>query len=367
MATKRRTDYQVDEEALKRMMAGDVTALERTVPPEEEPETKSQAGPCLEKQEKKSGSSRQQIKKTPDGAADSDEYRSRFLKVKLSGARRQTYINDTLYRTVAKVLPVIAPEMSVPMFLGSVLSDHLERYQHIINEIYNQEATQKANRMEEIVYLSIRFGCTAYLLYKVWKQKERIGKICDLLYTPRNRPQAEKDNGEPGNAQDVMGATRFVYLDENAGKTVAPYMSQQLETGSDFIGADKDIPEDEVECKLPLEEMRMLKDEQEELDSRSPEAEAIVPAVTPADLLNVGDVLLNLDGAGSDEDKSYRAAMTLRAIRETDMFELFSSQVENKKLIEELMERYVDEEGNALPLKKERNVSKPVADWRKLV
>ena len=40
MTTKRRTDYQVDEEALKRMMAGDVTALERTVPPEEEPEQK---------------------------------------------------------------------------------------------------------------------------------------------------------------------------------------------------------------------------------------------------------------------------------------------------------------------------------------
>lgn len=149
-----------------------------------------------------------------------------------------------------------------------------------------------------------------------------------------------------------MGATRFVYLDENAGKTVAPYMSQQLEMGSDLIGKDEDIPEDEVECKLPLEEMRMLKDEQEKLDSRSPETEAIVPAVTPADLLNVGDVLFNLDGAGSDENKSYRAAMTLRAIRETDMFELFSSQVENKKLIEELMERYVDEEGNALPLKK---------------
>ena len=41
MTTKRRTDYQVDEEALKRMMAGDVTALERTVPPEEEPDKKS--------------------------------------------------------------------------------------------------------------------------------------------------------------------------------------------------------------------------------------------------------------------------------------------------------------------------------------
>ena len=154
-----------------------------------------------------------------------------------------------------------------------------------------------------------------------------------------------------------MGATRFVYLDENAGKTVAPYMSQQLETGSDFIGADKDIPEDEVECKLPLEEMRMLKEEQKELDSRSSETEAIAPMVTPADLLNVGDVLFNLN-------KSYRAAMTLHSIRETDMFELFSSQVENKKLIEELMEKYVDKEGNALPLKRERKENPVDYEWR---
>ena len=223
--------------------------------------------------------------------------------------------------------------------------------------------------MEEIVYLSIRLGCTAYLLYKVWEQKKRIGEICDLLYTPRSKkPEMEKDDHRnPENTTDVMGATRFVYLDENAGKTVAPYMSQQLEMGSDLIGKDEDIPEDEVECKLPLEEMRMLKEEQEELDSRSPETEAIAPMVTPADLLNVGDVLLNLNGAGSDENKSYRAAMTLHSIRETDMFELFSSQVENKKLIEELMGKYVDKEGNALPLKRERKESKHVTDWRNLV
>lgn len=96
-----------------------------------------------EKQEKKNAFSKQQLRKPPEELSDSDEYRKRFLKVKLSGARRQTYINDALYRTVAKVLPVIAPDMSVPMFLGSVLSDHLERYQNTINEIYNQEATQK--------------------------------------------------------------------------------------------------------------------------------------------------------------------------------------------------------------------------------
>lgn len=92
------------------MMAGDVTALDKMASPAE--------------------------------ASGPDEYRRRFLKERLSGSRRQTYIHDALYRTVAKLLPVIAPDMSVPMFLGSVLSDHLERYQDVINEIYNQEANQ---------------------------------------------------------------------------------------------------------------------------------------------------------------------------------------------------------------------------------
>ena len=143
MATKRRTDYPVDEDALKRMMAGDVTALGKKTPPEEEREMQILPASSSEKQEKKNAFSKQQLRKPPEELSDSDEYRKRFLKVKLSGARRQTYINDALYRTVAKVLPVIAPDMSVPMFLGSVLSDHLERYQNTINEIYNQEATQK--------------------------------------------------------------------------------------------------------------------------------------------------------------------------------------------------------------------------------
>ena len=221
--------------------------------------------------------------------------------------------------------------------------------------------------MEEIVYLSIRFGCTAYLLYKVWKQKERIGKICDLLYTPRNRPQAEKDNGEPGNAQDVMGATRFVYLDENAGTFAAPYMSQPLETGNDYLGEEEAVPENEVECGLPLEEMRLLKEEQERLDEQAPGTEGITPVITSDDLLNAGDVLLNLDGAQMNEEKKRRAAVTLHAIRETDMFELISSQVENKSLIEELIDQYIGNDGNVLPVKRKKNEGQPEHAWRQFL
>ena len=145
MTTKRRMDYRVDEDALKRMMAGDVTALEETVPPAEALEKKALPFPGDAREENLCRfPKKQQTRKFPDEASGADEYRLRFLEAKLAGTRRQTYIQRYPYTgLLPKVLPVIAPDMSVPMFLNSVLSDHLERYQDIINEIYNQEATQK--------------------------------------------------------------------------------------------------------------------------------------------------------------------------------------------------------------------------------
>lgn len=98
--------------------------------------------------------------------------------------------------------------------------------------------------------------------------------------------------------------------------------------------------------------MRLLKEEQERLDEQTPGTEGIAPVITSDDLLNAGDVLLNLDGAQMNEEKKRRAAVTLHAIRETDMFELISSQVENKSLIEELIDQYIGNDGNVLPVKK---------------
>lgn len=221
--------------------------------------------------------------------------------------------------------------------------------------------------MEEIVYLSVRIGCAGYLLYKLWNQKKQVHRICELLYTPPQKEREEKKTSSETDPVEVMGATRFVYLDENAGTFVAPYMSQPLENGSDYLGEEEAVMEDEVECELPLEDMKLLKEEQERLDEQALDTESVTPTITSDDLLNAGDVLLNLDGAQMDEEKKRRAAVTLHAIRETDMFELISSQVENKGLIEELIGRYVDEEGCALPMKKEKDRGISVADWRELI
>ena len=216
--------------------------------------------------------------------------------------------------------------------------------------------------MEEIVYLSIRFGCTAYLLYKVWKQKERIGKICDLLYTPRNRPQAEKDNGEPGNAQDVMGATRFVYLDENAGKTAAPFMSQPLERN--FIGEEEDVQQEDVECNLQLDKMKLLQEVQEDLDAESPEVESVSPVLSSRDMEVLGEYLTHQDEA--DHEKAMQAARVLFSIRQTSLIDVFLSNMENSAIVEELIDRYLDEDGNPKPLKV-KDGNEPSDDWRKYI
>lgn len=130
-------------------------------------------------------------------------------------------------------------------------------------------------------------------------------EICRLLYGKGAETGAEtpvecpKDTG----TEDVMGSTRFVYLDEDAGTGVAPYMSQPLEMSADYIGEEDEIQDGEVECNLSLEEMELLRKEQEELDGMAPEAVAVTQAVTADDLSLAGDVLMKVDGADRDVGK----------------------------------------------------------------
>ena len=192
--------------------------------------------------------------------------------------------------------------------------------------------------MEGLVYLSVRVGCAAYLLYKVWEQKKKVRELCDLLYTPAKREQMISMSPEPADEKEVMGKTRFVYLDENAGKTAAPYMSQPLEQGTDYIGEDEEIREEDVECLLPLEEFSL-----------------------------VGDVLMRVNGADQDADKRSSAARTLFAIRNTSLFDLFISQVGNEEAVNKLLEENLDEDGNPRPLKKGGKRNNGGVDWRELV
>ena len=66
-------------------------------------------------------------------------YEETFLTRKMGGARRQTYLNASLYEELSKVLPVIAPGISVPVFVSNVLAKHLIQYRTLINELYKEK------------------------------------------------------------------------------------------------------------------------------------------------------------------------------------------------------------------------------------
>lgn len=126
MADGKRKIYNVDEDVFRRVVAGDTSALE---------ELDGKAD------EKKNTAARPSVNKETDTAEE--DYKARFLTDRLTGTRRQTYIHDSLYRAIAGILPVIAPEMSVPTFVNNVLSDHLERYGETINRMYNETASKR--------------------------------------------------------------------------------------------------------------------------------------------------------------------------------------------------------------------------------
>lgn len=71
------------------------------------------------------------------GMENASAYREMFLTRKMTGARRQTYIDESLYETLTGILPVIAPGISVPTFVNNVLAEHMEKYRDIIDGKYS--------------------------------------------------------------------------------------------------------------------------------------------------------------------------------------------------------------------------------------
>ena len=66
-------------------------------------------------------------------------YRERFLVNIPASNRSHVYINREVAECIKRVLPVIAPEMSISGFISNILVDHLQKHWDEINELYNKE------------------------------------------------------------------------------------------------------------------------------------------------------------------------------------------------------------------------------------
>lgn len=141
---KKREIFKVDEDVLKDMMAsesiscgksgGDVggnvvfaTEKGKNVPEIEKLE--------LEK-------SRKTIRADPGLEKKVEMYRELFLDKRRSVHRKQTYISYDMYCKLARILPLLSDDMSVPAFLDNVLTHHLETYSKELGELFRRKTQE---------------------------------------------------------------------------------------------------------------------------------------------------------------------------------------------------------------------------------
>lgn len=134
--------YEVDEDYLKTVMAGDVPSLkQQKKEPAEKPENTVE--PKSEKntgeKEKTEQESRDATDSRPRKKREGKSYEAMFLGRRESVQRRQTYISLELYKKIARFLPVIGEELTVPTYIDNILSQHLEQYKDEINELYDKK------------------------------------------------------------------------------------------------------------------------------------------------------------------------------------------------------------------------------------
>lgn len=221
--------------------------------------------------------------------------------------------------------------------------------------------------MEHTFYLTVRALVVVYVLYRLYVivYKRRFYGFWEFLPALREFLLEKKEGGKtedvtvpvkPEPFSPVIGKTTVVYLEDPSSVTVAPVLTEQLET-TGYIGEEKDISPDEVESELtpPLEKILDKEEYYEHLDENAPgEDPELSTGLTYQQLSQAVDVLSSSSLENKKDEEVIEVARTLYAIRGTDMFQFFASQVGNIALVEQLLEEYLDGDGQPLPKRKKK-------------
>mgnify|MGYP000762007944 FL=1 len=141
---KKREIFKVDEDVLKDMMASESISCGKSggdvggnvVSATEKGKNVSE----VEKQEKEK--SRTKISAENGLEKKVEMYRELFLDKRKSVHRKQTYISYDMYCKLARILPLLSDDMSVPAFLDNVLAHHLETYSKELGELFRRKTQE---------------------------------------------------------------------------------------------------------------------------------------------------------------------------------------------------------------------------------
>lgn len=223
--------------------------------------------------------------------------------------------------------------------------------------------------MEHSFYMAIRIAAAVYVLYRLYvvgykKQFygiwEYLPALREYLLAKREQKKVETRKLEPvleaKPSFSVIGKTTVVYLEDPAIVTVAAEFTVQLET-TGYIGEEEDVSPDEVESELipSLEKVLDKEELYERLDENAPgEDPELSTGLSYQQLSQAVDVLSSSSLENKKDEEVIEVACTLYAIRGTDMFQFFASQVGNTAMIEQILEECLDGDGQPLPKRKKK-------------
>ena len=131
---------EVNEDMLKDIMVGDIPVFGRARPKYQEPkviETEDSEPDSDEGTE--AVASKPSAPKSRKKREEVGTYKERYLVNIPASNRSHVYINREVADCIKRVLPVIAPDMSISGYISNILVEHLQQHWDEINELYSKE------------------------------------------------------------------------------------------------------------------------------------------------------------------------------------------------------------------------------------
>ena len=131
---------EVNEDMLKDIMVGDIPVFGRERPKYQEPkvieteDSEPDSDEGTEAVASKSSAPKPRKKREEVGT-----YKERYLVNRPASNRSHVYINREVADCIKRVLPVIAPDMSISGYISNILVEHLQQHWDEINELYSKE------------------------------------------------------------------------------------------------------------------------------------------------------------------------------------------------------------------------------------
>lgn len=196
--------------------------------------------------------------------------------------------------------------------------------------------------METYFYFSVKTVCCGYLFYRLWifLFRQRIYGLWEdmVKYLPKKKGKSAEPVTAPKiDDNEVIGKTNIVYLEDPEIDSKVPTRSEPLPPAED-MEEEEDISADDVESTFTGNPPGGLSEEEKaELmsDYVSEVDEDFSTGMTYEDMMNAVGVLTG-ENRDTNDEKVIRTVKSIYDIRQTEIFDFFTTEVSNIELVESL-------------------------------